>query len=39
MKIQGASEDITSWGNSIPSPTKNPEEENTKKDEEKGKNT
>jgi len=39
MKIQEASEDITSWENSVPSSKTSLEEEHTQKDEEKGKNT
>jgi len=31
MKIQEASEDITSWRNFVPSPKTNLEEENTQK--------
>ena len=38
IKIQEAFEDLKSWGNSIPSPKTSLEEENSQKDEEKGKN-
>jgi len=38
MKIQEASENITSWRNYVPSPKINLKEENTKKNKEKGKN-
>jgi len=37
MKIEETSEDITSWENFVSNPTTSLEEENTRKDEEKGK--